>query len=164
MAKRLRSGLRPIPAPSKGASSLEIAEHYLKQYESEFIRARQTVKSRARLAVWFSAIGAGSIGLLGAVSAAFATSLIPSVIGIVTALVGGSVAAVAAWDSHFHHKELWVQRSLVLNDLQRVRVRHEHSLSSGARPSKVAKSTLVDLDDIMRRDVRAWSKIHDHET
>lgn len=62
------------------------------------------------------AIGTGLVSVSGATPAALASDVWLDVLGIAIAAVGATVGVVSAWDAHFQHRELWIQKTQTLKN------------------------------------------------
>lgn len=161
--RAVRSGLNPPPKPPTAASSLEAVDHYVSWWEDEFARARRTVKRRAALVTIWTSILTGLIAVLGAASAALSANPWVDVFGIATTAASATSAVLVTWNQHFHHRELWIQRSAVLHELQNLRRQYE--TMSRARwynrrsPDRLARTIDRKLRSILASDLASWVKI-----
>jgi hypothetical protein len=150
------SGLRPPGEPPADADPFDVAMHYVRHWEGEFLRARLVVKKRASNVV---VIVSSATALVAVLSAATAIAGL-AWLGIVTAALAGLASVVSAWDGLFRHRELWMQRSLVLGRLQEVHRRavFRLSLDPGER-NTIASETMDELTRILADDQSAWTEL-----
>ena len=128
--------------------ALDTAISYLTYYRSEFVNRRRAVKRRAWIAVVATATFNAGIAVVGAV----VTLTRWSRLGIVSTVLAGAVAVVAAWDGHFRHRDLWVQRSLILQQLeQALRDAEINKRRSGAVADELAVEAMSTLDRVLKR-------------
>ena len=154
-----RSGIQKIEPPPSTYSSLQKAEYFLNAYEEEFYRARRVVKTRANLVTIWTSIGSGVVSILGALSAGLTSNPWSGAIGVLTSAVGALVAVLVAWDGHFKHKDLWIQRSQVLGAIQGVRLRLEMRKTGSWRHKKAAEEAMTELQNILDVDLDTWIEI-----
>jgi fatty acid desaturase len=126
------SGQRSPDWPQSEASPIEIYRFYLDFYEKDFTRTRAVVKARASAVVVWSALLAALTAVVGAIISLTGFSWL----GIVTVVLSGAAAVVAAWDSHFRHREHWKQKSSVLNELQLMKREFSFSLATQHDPDQ----------------------------
>lgn len=164
MAKQIApSGIDSVSPPPPGLSPYQIVEHYLNGYELHFKRARRTVKRRASRVTIVVSLLTGLVAVLGSVSAVLAADFWSGVVAILTTLASATVAVLLAWNDHFHHRELWIQRSAVLaqiNDLRRRFAARTTRPWYERRSERVeASAALKDLAEILREDLESWTLI-----
>lgn len=157
------SGINSVPPPRPGSGPIEIVDHYLAGYEREFREARRTVKRRASRVTITTSILTGLVAVLGSVSAVLANDLASGLLAVATTATSATVAVLLAWNDHFHHRELWIQRSEILaeiNSLQR-RFAARATLPWYRRRSKdaQAQAALRELEGILGRDLATWTRI-----
>ncbi|WP_146115204.1 SLATT domain-containing protein [Microbacterium sp. MYb66] len=157
------SGIDSVPPPSPGLSPSQIVEHYLDGYEQNFKRARRTVKRRASSVTIAASLLTGVVAVLGSISAVLATDWWSGGVAVATTLTSATVAVLLAWNDHFHHRELWIQRSAVLaqiNDLRRgFAARKTRPWYRRATERAEANAALETLGDILREDLETWTRI-----
>jgi hypothetical protein len=157
--KKEPTGLRMPPSAPPGSDACEVAEHYLAFHENDFYRARSEVKKRSRRVVVGSAVLSGLIAVTGA---SIGIWNVPQ-LGIATTAFAGLAGVLAAWDGHFRHRELWIQRSQVLGQLQMLRREFDLSLALGEDRAKLGSWTLERLNGILQGDLETWLEIR-HKT
>lgn len=155
MSVKNYSGLRPPASPAPSSSRIEIATHYLAQYEAEFLRTRGVAKSRAHMTTLVTASAAGLIGVATAAVVVFDQAWI----GLVSTGLAGLITVLASWEAHYAHRGLWVQRSLVLARIQRLRRRQEMLLAAGEDPDVIADGIMSQLDEVLEEDVESWAAL-----
>lgn len=157
------SGVRSPEPPAADLSRAEVLDHYLEGWEAEYARARRVVKRRASLVTIWTTSLSGLVAVFGAVSAALATDLWVEVISVMTTAASATAAVLLAWNAHFHHAELWVQRSGVLSQLQALRLDVELSKrsASGEEGDGETKTTAFAsaLKEILKKDAEDWANI-----
>lgn len=154
-------GLRPPKQPDQ-EEPLDAMFYYLGWWETEFNRTRKVVKGRAAKVTIWTTILTGMVAILGAVSAALSNGPWPNAIAICTTAASATTAVLLAWNEHFHHKDLWIQRSQVLNELQTVRIEYERaSREAKTRLSRkrLARKLNKRLTMILGKDVHDWKSI-----
>ncbi|WP_141681197.1 SLATT domain-containing protein [Mycobacterium malmoense] len=138
------------------SDALAIAITYLTYYRSLFAERRRTVKKRARNAVVATATFNAGIAVVGAV----VTLTGWSGLGLASTVLAGAVAVVAAWDGHFRHRDLWVQRSVILQQLEQVlRDVEIKKRGSGIPWNELALEAMSTLDRILKEDIDSWASI-----
>jgi hypothetical protein len=157
------SGIDSVEPPPFGSSPSQIVEHYLAGYEKHFKRARRTVKRRASGVTIAASVLTGAVAVLGSISAVLATDWWSGGIAVATTLLSAAVAVLLAWNDHFRHRELWIQRSAVLsqiNDLRRgFAARTTLPWYRRGSAHAEARAALGELNDILRQDLATWTKI-----
>lgn len=150
------SGLRPPDEPPADADAFDVAMFYLRHWEKEFLRARLVVKQRATAVVIAVSVATALIAVVSAATAITGWSWL----GIVTALLAGVASVVSAWDGLFRHRELWLQRSLVVGRLQEIhrRAAFELALAPDDR-NRIASEVNTALNDVLSDDQLAWSEL-----
>ena len=146
------SGQRSPDWPPSEASPIDVYRYYLDFYEKDFTRTRAVVKARASAVVVWSAILAALTAVVGAITSLTGLSWL----GIVTVVLSGTAAVVAAWDSHFRHREHWKQKSSVLNELQLMKREFSFSLATEQDLGRVAQAGMTRLDVVLSRDLSSW--------
>ena len=150
------SGLRPPPGPPAGADPLEVTLYYFSYYERDFARARQVVKRRARNVVVGTALANGAIAVVGAAIGLGGAAWL----GLLSTGLAGLVGVLAAWDGLFRHRELWIQRSLVLGQLQAAKRELELESAVGAGPrAELAADGMRQLNRILAEDLTTWAEL-----
>lgn len=157
------SGIDSVSPPTPGSSPSSVADHYITQYELQFKRARRTVKRRASGVTIAASILTGSVAVLGAVSAVLAGDGLSIAVALLTTALSSTVTVLLAWNDHFHHRELWIQRSNVLAEINELRRSYSarEALPWPARRSErvAARDALDQLNAILRRDLESWRRI-----
>lgn len=152
----------PAPPPAN-LSALETVAYYLSHWETEFTRARRTVKRRAARVTIATTLLTGAVAVLGSLSASLSDDIRIDVIGIATTAASAASAVLVAWNEHFHHRELWVQRSEMLNELQSLRMQYELLTRQhprvGRKRDHEAKELMNRLRELLRRDLDSWANI-----
>lgn len=153
---RASSGLRSPAPPPAGLAPLEVVLYYLDFYDFEFSRTRTVVKGRARFVVVLGASLTSAIAVVGAITALYE---LPG-LGVISALLAGCGAVLAAWDGLFKHRELWAQRSKVLKRIQQLRRDVEIKSATGTTDlERLSTSAMEALDKILDDDFVAWSQV-----
>lgn len=149
------SGVGALPEIPRNSDSTTTFSLYLSHWQREISHARSVVKARARSVAVLAAAGSGVVAIFGAIAAAFATAPVPIVFGLLSTAVSSAVAVLVVWDQHFHHRELWIQRTQILNDLQRLRMRFEFE-----KPDDDGVAEFMGaLQSILVRDQETWAAI-----
>lgn len=156
------SGLRHPDPPSDDLDRVGVAKHYLDHFEREFVRTRRQAKDRARLAVVLRAGLGGTATVVAATAAGLSTELVPMILGIVVTFISAASAGVSVWDGHFRHEQLWVQRTLVIGELTRVRIKFEADRRVGE--NEAADRALDELDRVLGFDISTWVSLRGVET
>ncbi len=146
--------LAPGPPPVEG-DAFDVAYHYLSYQERNYGRASAQVKWRAKAAVVWTAAANGAIALLGGVTALLNAPWI----GLISTGIAGAVGVVAAWDAHFRHRQLWIQRSLVLGDLQTLKRNVELARAVNEDRNDIAHWCMSGLNSVLADDRTAWAEI-----
>lgn len=149
------SGQRSPGWPPTDATTIEVYHFYLDFYVKDFTRTRLVVKSRASAVVISTAILAALTALVGAITTLTGMAWL----GIVTVASSGAVTVLATWDSYFRHRELWAQRSSILNELQAMQRDYSLSLAAGDSPDEIARFGMNKLEALLARDLTSWLEI-----
>ncbi|GIG58782.1 hypothetical protein Lfu02_31540 [Longispora fulva] len=145
-----------LPAdPPVGTDPLDIALHYLDFYVQEYARARAVVKGRASRVVIGTAGANGLIALLGALIAVMNAPWL----GVVSAGLAGFVSVIVAWDGMFRHRDLWVQRTMMLAQLQALKRVTELRRASGDDRQTLAQTCMQQLNEILNEDLSTWAEL-----
>jgi len=157
------SGIDSVPPPPPGSSPSQIVEHYLDGYEQHFKRARRTVKRRASGVTVAASILTGAVAVLGSISAVLATDWWSGGLAVATTLASAAVTVLLAWNDHFHHRELWMQRSTVLAQINELRrsfaARTTRPWYKRGSDRAEASAALDGLGEILRQDLETWITI-----
>ena len=127
---RGHSSIGELPNPPSEAKPIDVCQLYVDHYLLQFGRARQTVKNRAKGVVLGTALAGAGIAVVSVMTAVVDWSWLP----IVSAVLAGAVTVLSAWDGHFRHKDLWVQRTEVVSRLQELKRNVVVRLASGEDP------------------------------
>jgi len=141
-----------LPIPPQDAKLIDVCTLYLDHYIRFFSRARQIVKYRSKLVVLGTALSGAVIAVVSVMTALVDWPWL----ALVSAVLAGAVTVMSAWDGHFRHKELWVQRTEVVSQLQELKRTVTTRLASGDDPSKVGLDGLRRLDQILSYDMATW--------
>jgi hypothetical protein len=77
-------------------------------------------------------------------------------VGLAMTALGSLALVLTRWDSFWNHRELWLQRSIVLVEIESVRRTMEIDLAMDKAPSDVALLTLRQLDGVLRTNLAQW--------
>ncbi|MBY8873989.1 DUF4231 domain-containing protein [Micromonospora sp. PLK6-60] len=149
------SGVRLPGSPPADADTLDVAMYYLEFYLADFSRARGVAKRRARVVVVATAAANGLIALLGATTTFTGLAWL----GLCSVGVTAIIAVLAAWDGLFRHRELWIQRSVIVSRLHTVQREVYLRRASGEGRSEVANHCMLMLNQILDDDLTAWTEI-----
>ncbi len=151
------SGLRPAPIPPNDSEPLDVSLHYLAHYVSEVGRARGVVKRRAKGVVVWGAALTGTSAILGGLVALTGSAYF----GLAGTATAAALGVVSAWDGHFQHRELWVQRSGVLAKLQKLERNTQLLAAESADREALARTVMEQLDGILEEDLDSWTSLRD---
>lgn len=149
------SGLHSPEPPPEGADTLEISLHYLTFYRNEYQRSRVVVKTRAKRVVVWTAVANGLIAVVGAAVAVFDAPWL----GLASTGLAASIGVLTAWDGLYRHREMWVQRSVILGQLQALLRTTELRRAEGADRKTLARGTMRHLNAILEEDLEAWTSL-----
>lgn len=122
------SGMRQIILPPEGSSPLDAADHYLRAYEDEYYRTRVIVKGHASLVMFVAVLASVTTGVLGTFSAVFSEpGSPPRYISLVIAGISALATVVAAWGTHSQPRRHWIQKTAIINALNRARMQFERA-------------------------------------
>lgn len=150
---RRESGVEAPPHPGEDKDALGVEEHYLEHWMSQFTDSRRVDKRRARWAVILIAALTGAISILGAV---IALAKFPW-LGILSTVLAAFIAVIAAWDTHFSHREGWIHRSEVLSQLQELSRDVDYWKALRRSRDAIAEECRERLNRILSDDVRVWA-------
>ncbi|WP_194290094.1 SLATT domain-containing protein [Nocardia macrotermitis] len=154
------SGLHSPEPPPEGADTLAISLHYLTFYRNEYQRSRVVVKTRAKRVVVWTAVANGLIAVLGAAVAVFQAPWL----GLVSTGLAASIGVLTAWDGLYRHREMWVQRSVILGQLQALLRTTELRQAEGGDRKTLARGTMRHLNAILEEDLEAWTSLRRTQT
>ncbi|NKY88998.1 SLATT domain-containing protein [Nocardia veterana] len=149
------SGLHSPPSPAADADALTVSLHYLVYYRDEYERARLVVKTRAKRVVVWTAVANGVIAVLGTAVAVFQAPWI----GLLSTALAASIGVVTAWDGLYRHREMWIQRSVVLGQLQALLRGVELRRAQHEDPELLARETMIQLNALLEEDLEAWTSL-----
>ncbi|MBF6329195.1 SLATT domain-containing protein [Nocardia transvalensis] len=149
------TGLRSPSAPPADADALGIGLYYLGFYRDEYDRSRLVVKSRAERVVVWTAVANGLIAVLGTAIAVFSAPWL----GLVSTGLAASIGVLAAWDGMYRHREMWVQRSVILGQLQALLRNIELRQAQGEDRNVLARETMLHLNAILEEELEAWTAL-----
>lgn len=155
-AKKPSSGLRLPPAPPDDITDpYGIAMHYLTYYEAEYARARSVVKRRARTVV----LGIAAANSLIAVAGVAVAVTRYRWLGLLSAGLAGVIAVLGAWEGLFRHRDLWIQRSQVLSQLQELQRNTRMRKSVGDDLTDVGTESLKAMNNLLEESLVTWANI-----
>jgi hypothetical protein len=149
------SGQRSPGSPPTDATPFGVYGFYLEFYVKDFTRTRLVVKRRATSVVVWSAILTAVTGLVGALISLSGLAWL----GIITVASSAAVTALATWDSHFRHRELWAQRSGILNELQAMQRDYALAIATKRTSEEDARSGLEKLGALLSQDLTSWLEL-----
>lgn len=155
-------GLRAPTRPDPKLKSLDAMFYYLDWWEREFNRTRKVVKRRAAKVTIWTTVLTGLVAVFGAISASISNNPLQDLIAICTTGASATTAVLLAWNEHFHHKDLWIQRSQVLHQLQSLRIEYERAsreAKSRRARHRLAQALSAHLTAVLAKDVEDWKSI-----
>ncbi|MBF6548835.1 SLATT domain-containing protein [Nocardia brasiliensis] len=155
LGKPPASGIRSPKSPPADADALDISVHHLTFYLAEYERSRLVVKMRARRVVVWTSVANGSIAVLGAAVAVFDATWI----GLLSTALAGFIGVLAAWDGLYRHREMWVQRSVILGQLQSLLRGTQLRQALGEDRDTLARYAMLQLNAILEEDLEAWTSL-----
>jgi len=157
------SGLHSAPAAPAGATPVQALQHYLDFYRADYGRARSVVKRRARNVVLATSVLTGGITVVGAVTAALGGAIV-GWLGILTAALSAGIGVINAWDALFRHRELWIQRSRILHELDSIQRDLDVRLSMHEGEDAIVGEARSRLDQVLRNDHATWDQLRQKKT
>jgi hypothetical protein len=140
-----------------GTPPLDVIGSHLEHWIFEYSRGRVIVKRRAARVLIVTTLITGVIAVLGGVSALLAGDNFPvQVIGLVTTALSATSAVLLAWDGYFRHRDLWSQRSVILNRLEALRLKYELAREDGTADHNALGDELTEILDLA---LRSWLQI-----
>jgi hypothetical protein len=152
---RRSSGLHSPESPPPNADALGISLHYLAFYRDEYERSRVVVKTRAKRVVVWTAVANGLIAVAGTAVAVFQAPWL----GLLSTGLAASIGVITAWDGLYRHREMWVQRSVILGQLQALLRTVELRQAEGEDRNLLARETMLQLNEILEDDLEAWTSL-----
>jgi hypothetical protein len=149
------SGLQSPPSPPQGSDSLAISLHYLAFYRDEYQRSRVVVKTRAKRVVVWTSVANGLIAVVGTAVAVFQAPWL----GLLSTGLAASIGVITAWDGLYRHRELWVQRSVILGQLQALLRTTELRQAEGQDRNVLADEAMTHLNAVLEDDLEAWASL-----
>lgn len=126
--------------------------HYLDYYEKEFAKTRLTAKNRFKYITLWNSFAAALIALTGAIVAVWNSTWL----GLLSTALAGSIGVVNSWDGMFRERELWIQRSEMLGQIQLVKRTLQFRLARGDDPQDAAADGFDVLNSVVSRDLEGW--------
>lgn len=77
-------------------------------------------------------------------------------LGLVSTALAGSIGVVNSWDGMFRERELWIQRSEMLGQIQLVKRTLQFRLACGDNPQDAAADGFDVLNSVVSRDLEGW--------
>lgn len=112
------------------------------------------------VAVYIGAVSAITTICIGVVS--YLPESYSNFFGILSLLTSASLTVVAAWDGIFHHKKLWLNSAVTLNDLYELDTDIRHAESSTTAISQEHANEFYErYKKIMRDTNERWYKIRE---
>jgi hypothetical protein len=155
------SGIQQPPAPPSSADAYDAALYYVDHYEREFSRARRVVKGRSSRVLIAAGLGNLVVVILGGVITTWSGL---SWLGILSSGFAAAVGTLVAWDNHFKHRDLWVQRSDVLQRCNEIRRNMELDARLGKDRDAIAVEAMTALNRVLRYDIDSWKGIRGNKT
>ncbi len=150
-------GVSPVVMTPKGTPPIDVLGLHIAHWTDEYSRGRVIVKRRAARVLLGTTLITGIIAVLGSTSALLAGDNLPvQIIGVATTALSALSAVLVAWDEHFRHRDLWAQRSKVLNQLGTLQLDYELARES---PSPDIASMTERLDQILETALKSWLQI-----
>ncbi|MFG3520316.1 SLATT domain-containing protein [Nocardia nova] len=149
------SGLHSPPSPPSDADALTVSLHYLVYYRNEYERSRLVVKTRAKRVVVWTAVANGVIAVLGTAVAVFQAPWI----GLLSTGLAASIGVVTAWDGLYRHREMWIQRSVIIGQLQTLLRGVELRRAQHEDRDVLAREAMIELNAILAEDLEAWTSM-----
>ncbi|MBB5918829.1 hypothetical protein BJY24_007741 [Nocardia transvalensis] len=113
------------------------------------------VKTRAKRVVVWTAVANGLIAVLGTAIAVYDAPWL----GLLSTGLAASTSVITAWDGLYRHREMWVQRSVILGQLQTLLRTTELRQADGEDRNALARETMRELNDILEEDLEAWTSL-----
>lgn len=126
--------------------------HYLDFYEEEYAKTRLTAKNRFKYVTLWNSFAAALIALTGAIVAVWNSTWL----GLVSTALAGSIGMANAWDGMFRERELWIQRSEMLGQLQLVKRTVQFRLAAEGNREDAARDGFEMMNTVMSRDLEGW--------
>ncbi|MBF6171889.1 SLATT domain-containing protein [Nocardia blacklockiae] len=149
------TGLHSPQSPPPDADPLGISLHYLHLFRDEYERSRFVVKTRAKQVVVWTAVANGLIAVLGTAIAVYDAPWL----GLLSTGLAASIGVITAWDGLYRHREMWVQRSVILGQLQTLLRSTELRQATGEDRDVLARETMRELNEILEEDLEAWTSL-----
>lgn len=117
-------------------------------------------RKAAFIAIYMGVVSAITTVCIGIVT--FVSDKYSNLFGIVSLLSSASVTVVAAWDGIFHHKKLWINWVVMLNELYELEndIRHTEATSNVVTQEQI-NTFYSRYKKIMRDTNERWYKIRD---
>lgn len=137
----------------------------LKKDVAAIIKRAQAGRKDDRRKAAFIAIYMGVVSAITTVCieiVTFVSDKYSNLFGIVSLLSSASVTVVAAWDGIFHHKKLWINWVVMLNELYELEndIRHTEATSNVVTQEQI-NTFYSRYKKIMRDTNERWYKIRD---
>ncbi len=127
--------------------------------KSQYRRSDDKRKA-AFVAVYVGLVSAITTVCIGIVS--FLPEFYSNVFGIISLISSASLTVVSAWDGIFHHKKLWINTAITLNELYELDtdIRHTESADDGIS-QKQANVFYTRYKKIRKEANERWYKIRE---
>lgn len=117
-------------------------------------------KKSAFVAIYMGVVSAITTVCIGIVS--FLPDTYSDFFGIISLLSSASLTVIVAWDGIFHHKKLWINAAITLNELYELEadIRHTEAGENGVSQEQ-ANDFYARYKTIMKETNERWYKIRD---
>ncbi|MFV1356210.1 SLATT domain-containing protein [Mycolicibacterium fortuitum] len=152
--RRQSNNVLSVAEYAAGTSPIDIALGELRKVGEFFERRRSEAKYKAENVLVATRVANGSIAVIGVLVTFEGWSRW----GLVSTALAALVAGIAEWDAHYRHRELWIQRTIILSKLQNLLRDAQFQLARGIRhPDDIADGVMARLAQILDEDLRNWT-------
>ena len=81
--------------------------------------------------------------------------------GIVSTLLASIAGGLTAWEAHYRHKDLYVERTEILSALQELKAKAGYQIATDENPAKVAVLISEGIAALRALDMTKWSTLRD---
>jgi len=139
-----------------GTAPIDIALGELSNACTFFEKRRSQAKYKAENVLLATRIANGCIAVIGVLVTFEGWSRW----GIVSTALAALVAGIAEWDAHYRHRELWIQRTVVLSKLQYLLRDARYQMARGSKDAnEVADDVMAELGRMLDEDLRNWTSM-----
>jgi hypothetical protein len=138
-----------------GTSPIEIAFEEIKKAHTFFETSRMGAKNKAEDVLVYTMFANAGIAIIGVLVTFDGWSRWGIVSTALAALAGG----LAAWDSEYRYRDLWIERTIAVGKVQQLMRDTQYKFATATdskNQNQIADDAMRQLDVILEEDLRDW--------